>query len=314
MKYVIITKINKDIWQGFEKRMIEFHADDYGLFLAQSKRILDCSSMGCLNGTSVFPNGRELDPCLSLLSGQGLMLTIHLNLMQGRCLARPNDVSLLVNESGIFRVRFSQLLFAPFTGKYFSYKKQLKTELSAQINRLLPYFEQNHLPLRLDGHAHWHMIPVVFDALMELIQENDYPVAYIRIPSEPIGLYWRNLPKIVPFPVINIIKMFLLRLLARRNNRKWSTALSNLEHKVFLGVLLSGCFDIRRMSALLSGAVHYAKKHSAGLEILAHPGSVHEPEDISQITNQNDLQFFTSPAREVEADSLMRIGTYTVNY
>lgn len=293
--------------------MIEFHADDYGLFLAQSRRILNCSSNGCLNGTSIFPNGRDLDSCLSLLSGQDLLLTIHLNLMQGQCLARPNDVSLLVNESGIFRVRFSQLLFSPFTGKYSSYKKQLKIELSAQINRILPYLEQNHLPVRLDGHAHWHMIPVVFDALMELIEENHYHVTYIRIPSEPIGLYWRNLPKIIPFPLVNIIKMFLLRLLAHRNCRKWSAVLSDLERKVFLGVLLSGCFDIRRMSALLSDAKLYAKKHSAGLEILAHPGSVHEPEDISHITNQNDLRFFTSPAREVEANSLLHIGTFTVN-
>ena len=161
-----------------------------------------------------------MNSCLSLLSGQDLLLTIHLNLIQGQCLARPNDVPLLVNESGIFRVRFSQILFSPFTGKYSSYKKQLKIELSAQIDHLFPYFEQNHLPLRLDGHAHWHMIPVVFDALLELIKEKYYPVTYIRIPSEPIGLYLRNLLIIIPFPIINIIKMLILRLLAHRSHRK----------------------------------------------------------------------------------------------
>lgn len=290
--------------------MIEFHADDYGLFIAQSKRILNCKTKGCLNGTSIIPNGRELDSCLSLLSGHNLLLTVHLNLMQGHCLSQPEDVSLLVDSSGIFHIRFSQLLFSPITGKYSSYKSQLKKELSAQIDRLLPYLEQNRVPLRLDGHAHWHMIPVVFDALMEVIEEKHYPVTYIRIPAEPVGLYFRNLLKIIPFPVINIIKTLLLRLLAHRNCRKWSSVLSRLEHKAFLGVLLSGCFDLRRMSAILSDAVQYARKKSIGLEILAHPGSVQEPADIAQITNRSDLLFFSSSARELEADSLINLGTY----
>ena len=67
--------------------MTEFHADDYGLFLEQSKRILECYEHGVLNGTSIISNGPELNECLRVLPEKGMQLSVHLNLMQGQCLA-----------------------------------------------------------------------------------------------------------------------------------------------------------------------------------------------------------------------------------
>ncbi len=287
--------------------MTELHADDYGLFPSQSKRILHCWSHGYLDGTSIFPNGDDLDFCLEMLPKQGLSLTIHLNLMQGHCLANSSAIPLLVDQNGIFRVRFVKLLLCPLTGSYIEYKNQLKLEIGAQINRLYPFFEQNNIPIRIDGHAHWHVIPVVFDALMETIQEFDFPVSYIRLPAEPTGIYLKNLLKIIPFPVINIIKTILLHLLVHRNRRKWGHFLSRMDSKVFLGVLLSGCFDLSRMRTILPAAEKYAKANNLNLELLAHPGAVYEPSEIAKITNKNDLHFFTSPARALEIESLMHI-------
>ena len=287
--------------------MTELHADDYGLFQSQSKRILHCWSHGYLNGTSIIPNGEELDACLNMLPKQGLSLTIHLNLMQGHCLANSVSVPLLVDQNGVFKVRFVKLLFCPITGSYNEYKKQLKMEITAQIKKLLPFFEQNNMPLRIDGHAHWHMIPVVFDALMETIQECHFPVSYIRMPAEPIRIYLRNLLKIIPFPVINIIKSFILHLLVQRNRRKWDHVLSRMDSKVFLGVLLSGCFDLSRMRTILPAAEQLARVNNLNIELLAHPGAVYEPSEIAKITNKNDLHFFTSPARALEIESLMHI-------
>ena len=287
--------------------MTELHADDYGLFPSQSKRILHCWSHGYLNGTSIIPNGEDLDVCLDMLPRQGLSLTIHLNLMQGHCLANSSAIPLLVDQNGIFRVRFVELLFCSLTNSYYEYKKQLKMEITAQINRLLPFFELNDMPIRVDGHAHWHMIPVVFDALMETIQECHFPVSYIRLPAEPFGIYLRNIFKIIPFPVINIIKAILLHLLVQRNRKKWGHILSCMDSKVFLGVLLSGCFDLPRMKTILPVAEQFAEANNIDLEILAHPGAVYEPSEIAKITNKNDLHFFTSPARALEIESLMHI-------
>ena len=287
--------------------MTEFHADDYGLFIGQSKRILRCWKSGSLNGTSIIPNGKHLSECLSLLPESGIALTVHLNFMQGKCLAPIETVPLLVDNNGVFDISFAKLFLSSYSRRRETYKQQLKAEIHAQIHMLLPYFEKHHISLRIDGHAHWHMIPVVFDALMETIIEEDLAVSYIRFPSEPLPLYLRKLLKLLPFPPINIVKSILLRALARRNRKRWSQALSGMETKVFLGVFLSNCFDLRRMTAILPDAEIYAESRAQGLEILAHPGAVKEVWNLAEITNKSDYRFFTSPSRDMEAEGFIRI-------
>ena len=44
--------------------MIEYHADDYGLFPAQSRHIADCYYNGALNGISIMPNSPYLKECM----------------------------------------------------------------------------------------------------------------------------------------------------------------------------------------------------------------------------------------------------------
>ena len=285
--------------------MTEFHADDYGLFLEQSKRILECYEHGVLNGTSIISNGPELNECLRVLPEKGMQLSVHLNLMQGQCLAPASDVSLLTDARGQFHVSFSKLLFSGFTGKRETYKQQIKAEYRAQIRKLLPLFKQTGQTLRIDGHAHWHVVPVAFDALMEVIMEDNLPVAYIRLPDEPLTLYLRYLFRLMPFPVINIVKVLLLKILVSRDQRKWKECLQQMEQKLFLGVMLSGHFDYRRMKTLVPAAESLAAGKGTDLEILAHPGSVRLEKNLKEVTNQDDYHFFTSPAREEEGKAFL---------
>ena len=285
--------------------MTEFHADDYGLFLEQSKRILECYEHGVLNGTSIISNGPELNECLRVLPEKGMQLSVHLNLMQGQCLAPASDVSLLTDARGQFHVSFSKLLFSGFTGKRETYKQQIKAEYRAQIRKLLPLFKQTGQAIRIDGHAHWHVVPVAFDALMEVIMEDKLPVAYIRLPDEPLTLYLRYLFRLMPFPVINIVKVLLLKILVSRDQRKWKECLQQMEQKLFLGVMLSGHFDYRRMKTLVPAAESLAAGRGTGLEILAHPGSVRLEKNLKEVTNQDDYHFFTSPAREEEGKAFL---------
>ena len=287
--------------------MTEFHADDYGLFLEQSERILACFEHGVLNGTSIISNGPELDECLKELPDEGMQLTVHLNLMQGQCLAPAEEVPLLADETGRFCVTFAQLLFAGLSGKREAYKRQIKTEYRAQIRKLLPLFQRTGQKLRIDGHAHWHVVPVAFDALMEVIGEEGLPVTYIRLPDEPLHLYLRHLFQLMPFPAINIVKALLLKLLVSRDRRTWKDRLQRMEQKLFLGVMLSGHFDYRRMKAILPAAEAMAAEKGIDLEILAHPGSVHLKENLANVTNQDDYRFFTSPAREEEGKAFLML-------
>ena len=293
--------------------MTEFHADDYGLFPRQSQRILDCCHDGVLNGTSVMPNSPHLSVCMDMLQEQNtqLQLSVHLNLMEGQCLAPREELPLLADPNGVFSVPFGRLLFAHLSPRKEQYRAQLKKELHAQIQALLPYLEREDLPLRLDGHAHWHMLPIVFDALMDLIDEERLPVTYIRIPNEPVSLYLRHLPRIFPFHPINIVKTALLRILSRRALRRHAAALSRMERKVFLGVLFSGNFSYEKFRLILKDAEAYAARRDMGLELLAHPGAVYEPEDIKMLTNKDDLAFLTAPGRKVEAAAFRHLADET---
>ena len=287
--------------------MTEFHADDYGLFLEQSERILECYEHGVLNGTSIISNGPELNECLKVLPEKGMQMSVHLNLMQGQCLAPASEVPLLADESGQFYISFSKLLFSGFTRKREIYKQQIKAEYRAQIQKLLPLFERTGQAIRIDGHAHWHVVPVAFDALMEVIGEDDLPVTYIRLPDEPLTLYLRYLFRLMPFPVINIVKVLLLKMLVCRDQRKWKERLQQMEQKLFLGVMLSGHFDYRRMKTLVPAAEALAAGKGIGLEILAHPGSVRFEKNLKEVTNQDDYHFFTSPAREEEGKAFLQM-------
>ena len=83
--------------------MTEFHADDYGLFLEQSEHILECYHHGALNGTSVIANGPELEDCLRKLPKTGMLLSVHLNLMQGTCLAPAEEIPLRQWRSSVWQ-------------------------------------------------------------------------------------------------------------------------------------------------------------------------------------------------------------------
>lgn len=280
---------------------IEYHADDFGLFPAQSQRILDCQEKGCLNGVSVMPNSPFLPSAMARLEGKNMAVTIHLNIIEGRCLCLPRDIPLLVDRDGVFRVGFGQLLLRSFLPGRNTFRAQLRKELRAQITTVAACYPAE-TPLRLDGHAHYHMLPVVFDALMDVLREENWPVSYIRIPREYPLLYLRHWRKLQDFAPINLAKVLILNLLAWRNQRKYQDYLGKLEQKVFLGVFLSGRMYRENVERILPDAMALAKKKKQNLELLAHPGGVYEEADTALLTNQQDMAFLTSDARNREAD------------
>lgn len=277
---------------------IEFHADDYGLFPTQSHRILDCHRNGNLNGISVMPNSPHLAECMSDMYGfsEEVAVTVHLNLIEGKSLT---DASLLTDEQGNLNCSFGALLLHSFLPGRDNYRQQLKQELHAQIQSVRKYFPEEK-PLRLDGHAHYHMIPVVFDAMMDVIREDDLKISYIRIPREYWGIYLPRLHKLHQFSPINLVKVLILNLLARRAERKYAHVLQNLERKLFLGVFLSGRMYYENVIHLIPCAISLAEKLGMDLEILGHPGGVFEPEDISRITSAEDRAFLTNDLRNRE--------------
>ena len=277
---------------------IEFHADDYGLFPTQSHRILDCHRNGNLNGISVMTNSVHLAECMSdmHLFSEEVAVSVHLNLIEGRSLS---GAPLLTDEAGNLSGSFGKLLLRSYLPGRNRYRQQLKQELSAQIGEIRKYFPEG-TPVRLDGHAHYHMIPVVFDAMMDVIREENLPVSYIRIPREYLRIYLPHLKNLQEFSPINIVKVMILNFLSLRAEIRYGKILKNLEKKLFMGVFLSGRMYYENVIHLLPGALALAEKLGMGLEILGHPGGVFEQEDIARITAPEDAAFLTNDLRNRE--------------
>ena len=277
---------------------IEFHADDYGLFPTQSHRILDCHRNGNLNGISVMTNSAHLAECMSdmHLFSEEVAVSVHLNLIEGRSLS---GAPLLTDEAGNLSGSFGKLLLRSYLPGRNRYRQQLKQELSAQIGEIRKYFPEG-TPVRLDGHAHYHMIPVVFDAMMDVIREVNLPVSYIRIPREYLRIYLPHLKNLQEFSPINIVKVMILNFLSLRAEIRYGKILKNLEKKLFMGVFLSGRMYYENVIHLLPGALALAEKLGMGLEILGHPGGVFEQEDIARITAPEDAAFLTNDLRNRE--------------
>lgn len=277
---------------------IEYHADDYGLFPTQSHRILDCHRNGNLNGISVMPNSPHLGECMSDMYGfsEEVAVTVHLNLIQGKSLT---DVPLLTDAEGNLNSSFGLLLLRSFLPGRDNYRRQLKQELRAQIQAIRNYFPDD-MPLRLDGHAHYHMLPVVFDAMMDVVREDNLQISYIRIPKEYWRIYLPCLGKLHDFSPINLVKVLILNLLSRRAQRKYAAQLQHVQRKLFMGVFLSGRMYYENVIHLLPGAIALAEKLGMDLEILGHPGGVFELEDMARITSAEDKAFLTNPLRNRE--------------
>lgn len=287
---------------------IEYHADDYGLFPEQSERILDCARNGILNGVSIMPNSPYLEECMRALAPyrDRIDVTVHLNFVEGRAISPADEIPDLVNEDGNYDISFGKMTlgsYNPFVrGRL---KRQLKKELRAEIEACLPYLDPEHI--RLDGHVHYHMIPVLFDALVEVIEENHYHVSFIRFPEENVELYKAHAQEIDQILPINRVKVLVLNHFGKRNRKRHAAFLKDIEIYQFMGVMMSGHMSYDNVAPLLADAGHLAEHDKTGLEVLFHPGSVLEPERVAALTSADDHEFLTSEWRAREADALCRL-------
>ncbi|MBR4669577.1 MAG: ChbG/HpnK family deacetylase [Butyrivibrio sp.] len=292
--------------------MTEYHADDYGLFPEQSRHIIDCYHRGALNGISIMPNSPYLSACMDEIKDikDKLFITVHLNFVEGKPLTGSN-ADRLTNDAGNFDIGFLKLLIISYIPVLrLFYKKQLATEIKAQLKACEPYM--NNGEFRIDGHVHYHMIPVVFDALMDILKAEDYKVTYIRFPKEELGIYSKAFGKVKDIKPINLVKSLILNVLSVRNERKYGEDLRRMgvKSKFFMGVMLSGHMFYENVMACLPYAGDVlADRGESEMELLFHPGDVSVPEDIERLTSKDDYEFLTSANRKKEAEALKKLGS-----
>lgn len=292
--------------------MIEYHADDYGLFKTQSRHIMECYHDGALNGISIMPNSSYLHECMEEIADirEKLFVTVHLNFVEGKPLTGAKAKH-LTGKDGNFGVGFGKYLligFIPVLRKV--YHREIYREIEAQLLACKRYM--NGGKFRIDGHVHFHMLPIIFDALMEVIKKNHLEVSYIRFPSEELEIY-RRAKGVKDIKPINVVKVLVLNALCSRNKKKHVDTLIRLgaEEKLFMGVMLSGHMFYDNLKGCIPVATQVMSDRGLrGMELLFHPGDVSEESDVARLTSKDDLDFLYANAanRAKEAEALRMFG------
>lgn len=302
---------------------IDIHADDYALSVNTSKDMLDCMRAGKLNSISIVPNMSCFRQCMDMLYAEipNLpflpLMSVHLDFVEGRCLAGHGEVPLLTRREndlmGLAWGGLFQLSYLPWKRK--TAKQQLKKEIRAQIEKVQEAVKccqkiaKDHgIPstqtgLRIDSHQHAHMIPVVWEAITEVIAEEGYSLEYIRNSKEMLGAFVTEISLWKTYRPVNFVKNRLLFLYSHKVDkycRKYQ-----MQQMYLWGLVMSGHMDSARIVKLYGKINRKAEKDGRTLEILFHPGLA-LPEEISaELGDSAAEEFYLSANRHVEKEAVM---------
>lgn len=283
---------------------VDIHADDYGYSINTSKDMLECMKKGCLNSFSIICNNAKFEESMDMLyeaipSFPFLpLISVHINLPEGK--------------GDILPLSWAKLFLSNN-----SIKSELKKEIKHQIEKINEVVEKcieianncgipvNQRGIRLDTHIHTHPIPVVWNSLIEVIDEEKYHIEYIRNPKEPIIPFIKNVSLIPSYGITNIIKNRILMFYSRKIDKYCD------EHKIekmyMWGLCMSGHMDFDRIKKIYPDMLKYASSHNRKLELLFHPGMALESEYSEEMNKDYFRDANLSKNRHIEKDAVMRI-------
>lgn len=292
-----------------KNRVTWYHADDFGVSLEQSEKILSCYKEGALNSISILPNVPDLGGALALLNRTDtkgeIRRVLHLNFVEGKPLAGVDRVPLLVDREGYFDKSFVKF----FTWNYTAARKlrsALKIQISAEIRAQLRAVTAEHdfQITAIDSHQHYHMIPLIFDCLMGVLAEEEFKhldIRQIRIPVDPLSpVFFADGRKRVP--AINLVKWLILKTSGRRNTKVLKK--KGIESPVFFGIFYTCEMKWETVKTLLPAYQKYADKGGAMLELMFHPGNLTAEYELLDGRRRELWEFYASDNRFYEAECL----------
>jgi predicted glycoside hydrolase/deacetylase ChbG (UPF0249 family) len=284
--------------------MTRFNADDYGITLAQAAHIRQCRTDGCLTGVSAMPNAPLLPQAMEAIdSDPSLTVAVHLNMTEGCCLSPAADIPLLAQADGRFYPSFFRLFALSLGPKRKALKAQLMEEITAQIETVRPLLHGRCL--RLDGHQHIQMIPLVMETIRDVVAQQGYPIEAIRYSQEPLTPYLRHLSLWRDYRPVNLIKNLVLNLFAWQDRSYMQDM--GLERGIIMGLVISGNLEYRLVSALLPDFQRIAHRRGVDLELVMHPGWGIEPGQGLDEPGGIFEAFYADPGRKREYQCLISL-------
>ena len=275
-------------------------ADDYGLDEISSMHIQECIDRGALHRVSVFPNFEKVD-LARICKYRKIQLSLHLNLVEGTCMANAGELDLLADENGYLKYSFIGLLKNSLLHRK-RFENQVYKEIRAQVlfwKGILP----EGMPFCIDSHQHTHMIPAVFHMLLRVLRDEGIAVNHMRIPAEPLLPFLKSPTLYLSYKPVNLVKQWLLNFLWMINQTQINQ--DEIPSSCFFGILFSGKMDQKRVSKLLPNYIKIAQKQQKDVEVLFHPGYRDPTQRRWTAENGAYDHFYLSENRKLEFDSVI---------
>ena len=272
------------------------HADDLGLAAGVDAAIIDLARSGRLQGASLLVNGPSASDAVETWRrlAEPPPLTLHLCLTEGHRLHNCPDL-----PTGFGTLLLASIL--PWQRRRIA--PQLRTVLLEQISR---YRQLTGLrQIRLDGHQHIHLVPLVLDAVLDLARSES--ITWVRTTREPLpegltlALWWRSLQ------TGGLIKWFVLQLLSGLAMPRLRRAGIQTNRR-FAGVLFSGSMfgKALRRSWITAHSPGKVRRASRPL-VLIHPARRHAVSGMDQDAFQQSVAFFSATNRQKEWSSAQQL-------
>ena len=140
-----------------------------------------------------MPNGSAFEDAVALVrdaslvrdnmsqtNALGLGVGIHLSLVGEKCVAPADELRGMVSADGLLPDSYSTFTRLFLTKRFGA--GEVRTEIIAQIDRVLA---AGITPTHIDSHQHLHMLPGVFDIVLDTAIDSAIPA--IRVPLERDG-------------------------------------------------------------------------------------------------------------------------------
>lgn len=286
------------------KVKINRHADDFALSLSTSKIIYDLCLESKLDSISLMPNMSCYDKVKEMtkvISNMKIPISVHLNILEGKCVSNPKLIPNLVTNDGYFKNTWEMIFLMNFN--FFEskkIKKQIKIEILSQIKKVQDIVDVQNLCI--DSHQHVHMIPLVFDALVEVVNENGFTLNYLRVTKEPLAPFLKEISLYKTYQPINFVKNFILNIFSIKLDRFCLD--NNIEKMYAWGLIMSGEMDYSRISVIMPNVLKNCEKEKRNLEMIFHPGLLDENEASNKEFTNSDKKFYLSKNRIIEFETL----------
>ncbi len=269
-------------------RFVIFNADDFGFSPQVNEAVRLAHQKGVLTSASLMASEPGFTEAVEMARNLPLLgVGLHLVVTTDRALLPRKQIPDLVDKDG----RFGRDPFR--TGIKYAVSPRAQNQLRAEIAAQFARFAETGLAgTHVDGHQHFHLPPVVWDAVLENCVR--YRIFRLRVPHEEIRSHLQT----VPGAKLNLdtAASLIFRVLAKRNLRRLRSVEEKEGVRFFLCDRVYGHLQTGSLTALYTQGL-LGRLGGKVNEIYFHPGAPH-----ARLLPGAEQ---TASVRDVELDALL---------